>query len=223
MDKDITQAAASRTVTSPGRVARQAPGRTPVPSHQSPARDTRALLLFNKPYGVVCQFSVHPTRPTLKQFIASDNVYPAGRLDWDSEGLVVLTANGALQHRISDPAEKMPKTYWVQVEGVLAETALQRLRDGVDLGDFTTLPAAARRIEEPAGLWPRTPPIRTRRAIPTDWLELTLREGKNRQVRRMTAAVGHPTLRLVRWRVGPWDLQNIAPGQHRRIAAGEIE
>jgi len=184
---------------------------------------TGELLLFNKPYGVVCQFSPHATRPTLKQFIALDEVYPAGRLDWDSEGLVVLTADGALQNHISDPRAKMAKTYWVQVEGSLAAAALQRLREGVNHGDFVTLPAAARRIDEPASLWTRSPPIRVRREIPTSWLELTLREGKNRQVRRMTAAAGHPTLRLVRWKVGPWDLQGIAPGRHRRVAAGEID
>jgi 23S rRNA pseudouridine2457 synthase len=174
------------------------------------------VVLFNKPYGVVCQFSAHPARPTLKHFIPLEDVYPAGRLDWDSEGLVVLTADGGLQHRISDPRAKMPKTYWVQVEGVADEATLHRLRNGVDLGDFVTLPAEVRRMDEPAGLWPRQPPIRVRRAIPTGWLELTLREGKNRQVRRMTAAVGHPTLRLIRWRVGPWDLQGLAPGTYRQ-------
>src|SRR5262249_49785537 len=150
-------------------------------------------------------------------------VYPAGRLDWDSEGLVVLTADGALQHRISDPHARMTKTYWAQVEGSVGETALQRLRKGIDLGDFVALPAEARRIKEPTGLWARSPPIRERRSIPTDWVELPLREGKNRQVRRMTAAVGHPTLRLVRCRIGPWDLQGLGPGEHRRLAAGEID
>ncbi len=179
----------------------------------------RGCVLFNKPYGVVCQFSAHPARPTLKEFIPVDDVYPAGRLDWDSEGLVVLTADGAAQHRISDPRARMPKIYWAQVEGVADETALNRLRNGVDLGDFASLPAEVRRIDEPAGLWPRQPPIRVRRAIPTAWLELTLREGKNRQVRRMTAAVGHPTLRLIRWRVGPWDLQDLAPGTYRQCRA----
>jgi 23S rRNA pseudouridine2457 synthase len=184
----------------------------------------RALVvLFNKPYGVVCQFSAHPTRPTLKDFIAIPDVYPAGRLDWDSEGLVLLTADGELQQRISDPRAKMAKTYWVQVEGVPNEAALQRLRAGIDLGEFTTLPAKADRMDEPSGLWPRRPPVRERRAIPTAWLELTLREGKNRQVRHMTAAVGYPTLRLVRWRVGPWDLAGLAPGTSRSVRAAALD
>jgi 23S rRNA pseudouridine2457 synthase len=179
----------------------------------------RTLVLFNKPYGVVCQFSSHPSRPTLKQFVAIDDIYPAGRLDWDSEGLVVLTADGRLQHRISDPRAKLPKVYWVQVEGEPSDEALQQLRAGMDLGEFATLPAEVRRMDEPAGLWPRQPPIRVRRAIPTAWLELVLREGKNRQVRRMTAAVGHPTLRLIRWRVGPWNLEDLAPGAYREARA----
>ena len=222
MDAGTAKVKRDRSAVSIAHVTRRAPARSPVTSHQSLVT-SEPVTLFNKPYGVVCQFSPHATRPTLKQFIAMDDVYPAGRLDWDSEGLVVLTADGALQHRISDPRAKMPKVYWAQVEGSVEETALLRLREGVDLGDFVTLPAEASRIEEPALLWARTPPIRVRKAIPTSWLELTLREGKNRQVRRMTAAVGHPTLRLVRWRVGPWDLYGIAPGQHRRVAAGEIK
>jgi 23S rRNA pseudouridine2457 synthase len=180
-------------------------------------------VLFNKPYDVVCQFGPHATRRTLKDFVPFADVYPAGRLDWDSEGLVVLTADGWIQHRISDPAGKMPKTYWVQVEGAVDETGLQRLRAGVDLGDFVTLPAAARWMAEPSGLWPRSHPIRARTAIPTTWLELTIREGKNRQVRRMTAAVGHPTLRLIRWRVGPWDLQDLAPGGYRQSDAARLD
>jgi 23S rRNA pseudouridine2457 synthase len=196
---------------------------SPVGSHQSLHTSHPSLVVFNKPYGVVCQFSSHPSRPTLKQFVAVDDVYPAGRLDWDSEGLVVLTADGRLQHRISDPRAKLPKVYWAQVEGEPTDDALQRLRAGVDLGEFTTLPAEARRMEEPAGLWPREPPIRVRRAIPTAWLELVLREGKNRQVRRMTAAVGHPTLRLIRWRVGPWDLSGLAPGAYRQAHAAGLD
>jgi 23S rRNA pseudouridine2457 synthase len=167
----------------------------------------------------VCQFGAHATRPTLKDFIPIPEVYPAGRLDWDSEGLVVLTADGGLQQRIADPRAKMPKIYWAQVEGVADEDALARLRTGVDLADFHTLPAEVRRMPPPENLWQRQPPIRQRRAIPTTWLELTLREGKNRQVRRMTAAVGHPTLRLVRWRVGPWDLTGMAPGSYREASA----
>ena len=173
------------------------------------------VVLLNKPYGVVCQFSRHPTRPTLKDYVPITGVYPAGRLDWDSEGLVVLTDDGPLQHRISDPRAKMPKTYWVQVERTPDAAALARLRGGVDLGAFLTLPAQVDTIEEPSGLWPRQPPIRHRQAIPTAWLEVTVREGRTHQVRRMTAAVGHPTLRLIRWRVGPWDLEGLPPGAYR--------
>ena len=145
-------------------------------------------------------------------------VYPAGRLDWDTEGLLVLTDDGRLQHQITDPRGKQPKTYWVQVEGVPDEAALAGLCSGIDLGDIVTLPAQARRIEEPAGIWSRDPPIRSRKSIPTSWLELTIREGKNRQVRRMTAAVGHPTLRLIRYSVGPWTLGALAPGELRLLA-----
>jgi 23S rRNA pseudouridine2457 synthase len=180
------------------------------------------VILFNKPYGVVCQFSPHPTRPTLKDWLAVPDVYPAGRLDWDSEGLVVLTDDGSLQHRISDPGAKWVKIYQVQVEGEASEAALERLRRGVDLGDFVTLPVDARAIQEPPGLWPRQPPIRVRKAIPTSWLELRLREGKNRQVRRMTAAVGHPTLRLIRWAVGPWDLAGLPVGRSLAVPGDRL-
>lgn len=173
------------------------------------------LILLNKPYGVICQFSPDAKHPTLKEYIPVPGVYPAGRLDTDSEGLLILTDDGDLQHRITDPRHKLPKTYWVQVEGIADEAALERLRQGVDLGDFVTLPAIARTIPEPAGLWPRTPPVRFRKAIPTSWIELGIREGKNRQVRRMTAAVGHPTLRLIRWSIGDWTLEGLAPGQWR--------
>ena len=163
----------------------------------------------------MCQFSPHPSRPTLKDYIDQPDVYPAGRLDWDSEGLLVLTSDGGLQHRITDPSAKLPKTYWVQVEGVPDEPAMRLLRSRIDLGDFVTRPADVRRIDQPALLWPRDPPIRFRRDIPTSWLQITLREGKNRQVRRMTAAAGFPTLRLIRAQVGTWTVDGLRPGEHR--------
>jgi 23S rRNA pseudouridine2457 synthase len=173
------------------------------------------IILLNKPYGVLTQFTSAEGRPTLKDYLAVPGVYAAGRLDADSEGLVVLTDDGTLQARISHPRHKLEKTYWAQVEGIPDEAALAALRRGVDLGDFVTRPCRARLIPEPAGLWPRDPPIRFRQAIPTAWLELVIAEGKNRQVRRMTAKVGHPTLRLVRWAVGAWTLEGLAPGRWR--------
>lgn len=173
------------------------------------------VILLNKPYGVLCQFTSEDGRSTLKDFVSVPGVYAAGRLDADSEGLVVLTNDGALQGRISHPRHKLAKTYWAQVEGVPDEAALAALRRGVDLGDFVTKPCKARVIAEPEGLWPRDPPIRYRAAIPTSWVELVLTEGKNRQVRRMTAKVGFPTLRLVRWAVGSWTLDGLAPGEWR--------
>jgi len=176
------------------------------------------VLLFNKPYGVVCQFTAEGGHRTLKEFVAVPAVYPAGRLDTDSEGLVVLTDDGRLQAAIADPRHKLAKTYWAQVEGTPSEPALERLRRGVELRDGVTLPASAIAIPEPA-LWPRDPPIRFRREIPTAWIELVIAEGRNRQVRRMTAAVGLPTLRLVRWRIGPWNLEGIAPGTWREVPA----
>ncbi|HUW51020.1 MAG TPA: rRNA large subunit pseudouridine synthase E [Sulfuricella sp.] len=175
------------------------------------------LILFNKPFGVITQFSSDGKHATLKDFIPLPGVYPAGRLDTDSEGLLILTDDGPLQHRISDPRHKLPKTYWVQVEGIPDEAALERLRHGVDLNDFVTRPAQARVIDEPDELWPRTPPIRFRKNIPTSWIELVIQEGKNRQVRRMTAKIGMPTLRLIRWRIGDWDLDGLAPGEWREI------
>ena len=176
------------------------------------------LLIFNKPHGVLCQFTGEGGQRTLKDFIAVPGVYAAGRLDADSEGLLVLTDDGALQAAISDPKHELEKTYWVQVEGRPGQDEIRRLQLGVELRDGTTLPARARIMEEPE-LWPRVPPIRHRAAIPTVWLEIALREGRNRQVRRMTAAVGHPCLRLVRWGIGPWTLEGLAPGAWREIAA----
>lgn len=175
------------------------------------------LIAFNKPFGVLCQFRPAPGRPTLADFITVPAVYPAGRLDHDSEGLLLLTDDGALQARIASPRHKLPKVYWAQVEGEPTPAALAALRAGVDLGDFRTAPAGARLIDEPAGLWPRDPPIRYRARIPTRWLELTLREGKNRQVRRMTAKVGFPTLRLVRAAIGTVSLAGLAPGAWREL------
>jgi 23S rRNA pseudouridine2457 synthase len=177
------------------------------------------LIAFNKPFGVICKFRPEPGRSTLAAYINLPDVYPAGRLDTDSEGLLLLTDDGVLQARIANPRHKLAKVYWAQVEGVPTEAALAALRNGIDLGDFTTQPAGARLIDEPANLWPRDPPIRYRAKIPTAWLEITLREGKNRQVRRMTARVGFPTLRLVRAAVGRVGVNGLAPGAWREIGA----
>jgi 23S rRNA pseudouridine2457 synthase len=177
------------------------------------------LIAFNKPFGVTCKFSPEPGRSTLADYITIPNVYPAGRLDTDSEGLLLLTDDGALQARIANPRHELAKVYWAQIEGTPTEAALAQLRSGVDLGDFTTRPAAARHIQEPSILWPRVPPIRYRAKIPTAWLELTLREGKNRQVRRMTARVGLPTLRLVRSGIGQISVADLSPGAWRKIEA----
>lgn len=171
------------------------------------------LILFNKPYGVLCQFTDEGSgRPTLAGYIDVAGVYPAGRLDLDSEGLMLLTDDGRLQARIADPRFKMPKTYLVQVEGEPDEASLSALRTGVRLKDGMTLPAEVERIEDPA-LWPRDPPIRFRKNVTDSWIRLTIREGRNRQVRRMTAAVGFPTLRLVRWRIGDWSLDGVPQGE----------
>jgi len=172
------------------------------------------LLLFNKPFGVLSQFTDAEDRQTLASHIDRPGFYPAGRLDKDSEGLLLLTDEGRLQHRIAHPLHKLPKVYWVQVEGEPDKAALQRLRKGVGLKDGMTRPAGVRIIPEP-GLWPRQPPVRHRKSVPTCWLELTITEGRNRQVRRMTAAVGHPTLRLVRVRIGNWSLGDLQPGEYR--------
>ncbi len=176
----------------------------------------RRILLFNKPFGVICQFSRDGMHPTLADYIPLPGFYPAGRLDTDSEGLLVLTDDGKLQHRITDPRHKLPKTYWVQVEGVPDEAALEKLRNGIALSDFTTQPADVRLMDEPLNLWPRNPPVRFRKHIPTSWISLVISEGKNRQVRRMTAAAGFPTLRLIRYRIGEWTLDGVEPGMWRK-------
>jgi 23S rRNA pseudouridine2457 synthase len=171
------------------------------------------IILFNKPYGVLCQFTDRQGRPTLADYVDDKDVYAAGRLDMDSEGLVVLTDDGALQHKITDPKNKMEKTYWVQLEGEISDEALLALTNGIELNDGKTRPAKAKRIEQPASLWPRVPPIRERKNIPTSWIALAIKEGRNRQVRRMTAAVGFPTLRLIRYRVGSWTIDGINLGE----------
>jgi 23S rRNA pseudouridine2457 synthase len=177
------------------------------------------LIAFNKPFGVACKFSPEPGRKTLADFIEVKGVYPAGRLDTDSEGLLLLTDDGVLQARIAEPKHKLAKVYWAQVEGVPTQAALDQLRKGVNLGDFTTQPAIAKQIDEPPDLWPRNPPIRYRAKIPTSWLELTIREGKNRQIRRMTAKVGFPTLRLIRAAIGNVSVRGLAPGTWCEVLA----
>lgn len=177
------------------------------------------LIAFNKPFGVLCQFSADGDRPTLADHIRLPNLYPAGRLDADSEGLLLLTSDGRLQHRITDPVHKLEKRYWVQVEGEPDRTALAAMEAGLDFDGSTTLPCSAQPMDAPQGLWPRTPPIRIRAGIPTSWLEIRMREGKNRQIRRMTARIGFPTLRLVRHQIGHWRLDALAPGQWRALVA----
>lgn len=175
------------------------------------------LIALNKPFGVLCQFTTNDGRPTLADYVRQKDVYPAGRLDHDSEGLLLLTDDGALAHRLTDPRHKEPKTYLVQIDGALTDEALQALRRGVELNDGPTLPAIAEHAREPSWLWQRDPPVRFRKSIPTSWMSITLREGRNRQVRRMTAAVGFPTLRLIRVRIGAYALDDLPPGETRAL------
>lgn len=176
------------------------------------------LIRLNKPYGTICQFSEDGLHPTLKDLVDIPGVYPAGRLDTDSEGLVILTDDGILQNKIASPQHKLTKTYWVQVEGIPTKDALNQLEQGVNLGDFTTLPAKVCLINEPE-VWPRHPPIRYRKNIPTAWIEIKIREGKNRQIRRMTAKVGYPTLRLIRYAIGHWTVDGLPPGMWQKLNA----
>lgn len=182
------------------------------------------LILFNKPFQVMCQFSAHPTRATLADYLNIPNIYPAGRLDADSEGLLLLTNDGKLQHEISHPKRKQPKTYIAQVEGIPDNKAIERLKGPLDLGDFVTQPCDAKQILAPEWLWERIPPVRQRLNAPTSWVAITLSEGKNRQVRRMTAAVGLPTLRLVRIAIGPFSLEThpLLPGEWCQVPASDV-
>ena len=179
-------------------------------------------LLLNKPFQVLSRFTGDESRATLAKFVSLKNVYPAGRLDYDSEGLLFLTDDGGIQARLSHPRHRLPKRYWVQVEGEPQAAGLQRLREGIELRDGLTLPAHIRVIEDPPQIWPRNPPIRYRARIPTHWLEIGITEGRNRQVRRMTAAVGLPALRLIRCAIGPWTLAGLAPGEVRELDPREV-
>lgn len=202
-------------ISRPGAPRRVSDKPAPRRVAKAPPAEPR-LLLLNKPFDVLTQFNDDQGRATLKDFVDVSGVYPAGRLDRDSEGLLLLTNDGQLQARIADPKHKLGKTYWVQVEGEPSAEQIQRLCDGVELNDGPTLPAQVRALDEPQ-LWPRNPPVRFRKSVPTAWLELVIREGRNRQVRRMTAAVGLPTLRLVRVQIGPWRLDELQPGQWREV------
>lgn len=192
-------------------------GFTPGPKAGAGSARKPRLVAFNKPFGVVCQFSAHEQHRTLADFIEIPAIYAAGRLDTDSEGLLLLTADGAMQHAIADPKSKLPKVYLAQVEGIPTDGALTQMRRGLDLGDFVTRPCVVRRIEPPVTLWPRDPPIRYRASIPTSWLEIEITEGKNRQVRRMTARIGVPTLRLIRMAIGPFRLEELPLGTWRDV------
>lgn len=182
------------------------------------------LVLFNKPYLVLSQFRANEhAEQTIADYVKIPKVYPAGRLDKDSEGLLLLTDDGQWQHKIAHPTQKMSKTYWVQVEGIPKESALQQLREGITLKDGMTLPAKVQRIDEPFNLWTRHPPIRQRQQIPDCWLSITIHEGRNRQVRRMTAAIGHPTLRLIRYRIGSWTLDGLRSGDYRVLSLADLQ
>jgi len=181
-----------------------------------------ALMLFNKPFQVLTRFQTDDGRPVLTDYLSAPGFHPAGRLDHDSEGLLLLTDEGALQAQLSHPKWKVSKSYFAQVENIPQEASVEQLRRGVLLNDGPTLPAEAMTVDEPEWLWPRDPPIRVRKSIPTAWLNLRIQEGRNRQVRRMTAAIGHPTLRLIRWAVGPWSLAGLEPGQWRMATADEM-
>lgn len=182
-----------------------------------PKPQKKRLILFNKPFRVMSQFSKVEGKLTLSDFISVKDVYPAGRLDFDSEGLMVLTNDGQLQHQIADPKEKLPKTYWVQVEGIPTQEALEKLRNGVLLNDGMTKPAEAKQIDVTT-IWERNPPIRVRKTVPDSWIELTIKEGRNRQVRRMTATLGYPTLRLIRVKIGNWTVFDLQPGEWREVS-----